>query len=266
MNLWRSLPRSLVLLIASFAIISLPSASAQTTTAAAPTEATSSLPTTLATSTISSLASSLLSGTSSTLTPTSTATRPPTIDDAPQTFPSDSDDRDSTLDGDEDDRRGGLINYYFVFLAIFIVLAFLGIYFLNRRRQARRAAWRTSGENALRRDVEGWAGGMSNARRWHRREESRRVEGLNEVGEAPPPYRPKGEDMGGAEEGGPQIPMNTLARDGRERERDLAKPPEYEAVRADSTVGRHESLDAREASSSQPTEEGTPHRTSGRPS
>jgi hypothetical protein len=141
------------------------------------------------------------------------------------------------MDNDHrDDHRSGLINYYFVFLAIFVILIFLGIYFLQRRRRARKEAFRNSGQNALARDVDGW----TSTRRWvngHWRSNSGtdREEGLNELGQAPPPYAAKDhsrEQSAGAgvtiEE--PQIPLRTLARD--EGDRSMAKPPEYsEAVR-----------------------------------
>jgi hypothetical protein len=133
-----------------------------------------------------------------------------------------------------DDRRGGIINYYFVFLALFIVLAFLGVYFLNRRRQARKEAWLASGQHALRRDMDGYS---SNAGQWQRRNEANRRDGLDEYGQAPPPYIAKQDVRVEEREEGPQIPLRTLPRD--ERERDLSNPPEYmEAVRADSSVGQ----------------------------
>ena len=73
---------------------------------------------------------------------------------------------------------------------------------------------------------------------------SREVEGLNEVGEAPPPYAPAGGKGGEVRVGEVAIPMNTLARDERDRQRELVKPPEYgDAMRADSTIGAHSPRD-----------------------
>jgi len=63
-----------------------------------------------------------------------------------------------------------------------------------------------------------------------------RDEGLNELGQAPPPYVAKGEVAAGAlvvEE--PQIPLRTLARD--EGNRDSVKPPEYNVVVQESQAG-----------------------------
>ncbi|KIV99498.1 uncharacterized protein PV09_08804 [Verruconis gallopava] len=147
---------------------------------------------------------------------------------------------DQNDDGDVDDRHSGLINYYFVFLALFVFLAFLGVYFLNRRRRARKLAYRNSAQNALARDMDGW---VSNARRWHWRNGSRseRDEGLNELGQAPPAYSAKAHSREpSAEEGSMtnelQIPLPTVARE--EIYRDMVKPPAYsEAIRLDSNAG-----------------------------
>jgi len=94
---------------------------------------------------------------------------------------------------------------------------------------------RRSGHNALARDLDGWV----NTRRWMhgawRYNQSaafvRREEGLNEHGEAPPPYRPKGEataDVGASHDvtTGLTIPLRTLPRDETERSR----LPGYEEV------------------------------------
>lgn len=101
---------------------------------------------------------------------------------------------------------------------------------------------RLSGQNALARDLDGWI----NTRRWfhgtwrHNQTAAfvRREEGLNEHGEAPPPYRPKSDvTVTQGQEGthdpasGLTIPLRTLSRDDIEQNR----PPEYRE-----TVGRGE--------------------------
>ena len=94
------------------------------------------------------------------------------------------------------ERNEGVFNYYFLFLAVFGVLVAVFLWWLHRRRRKRKEQMRLSGQNALARDMEGWI----NTRRWFhgawRPNQTatfiRREEGLNEDGEAPPPYQPKG--------------------------------------------------------------------------
>lgn len=158
----------------------------------------------------------------------------------------------------------GLVNYYFVFIALFLVLCFLAVWFWLRKRAKARHARLHHQEQALSRDLAG-----SNAGRAWTYGESRRNqdagaetaqgflamvrrgrrgvdEGLDERGEAPPPYKPRnGEEeaamatdgAGGRrrsgevtqsaqEDAGVAIPLRTLARE------DVGlKPPDYsEAV------------------------------------
>jgi hypothetical protein len=121
----------------------------------------------------------------------------------------------------------------------------IGIYFIHKRKRARKIAFRNSGQNALARDLDGWTG----SRRWihgHRREESRGVgrgfgeEGLNELGEAPPPYIHTAKTVEGheTEVEGPQIqiPLRTLSTHEFERPA-TGKPPGYGEVVGEQTVG-----------------------------
>jgi len=96
---------------------------------------------------------------------------------------------------------------------------------------------RNSGQNALARDLDGW----TNTRRWvhgrHWRSDSRnsREDGLNELGEAPPPYVPAAKtatETGSTEE--LQVPLRTLSRNGE-------RPPGYgEVLRASPTEQEEE--------------------------
>ncbi|KAE9963728.1 hypothetical protein EG328_011079 [Venturia inaequalis] len=181
---------------------------------------------------------------------TTSAYRPQGSDRAPNTFqnPNAGNNIPSPDQDDSDDPRSGLLNYYFVFLALFICLLIFGFYFIHKRKRARKQAFRNSGENALARDLDGWTGGP---RRWivgHRRAESRNTtvgreeEGLNEFGEAPPPYIQAtkiGEGQERADEGPQahvQIPLNTLSR--HEFERPVTgKPPGYGEVFGEQSSG-----------------------------
>jgi hypothetical protein len=93
---------------------------------------------------------------------------------------------------------------------------------------------RLSGHNALARDMDGWV----NTRRWFhgtfRQNQSaafvRREEGLDERGEAPPPYQPKSDVNAAHATGTTQdavsglaVPMQTLSRDTAVQ----GRPPDY---------------------------------------
>jgi hypothetical protein len=217
--------RSLYILLAFIAVTALPSASAQTNNPLV--GALTATPSTFVTS-ITSLAtpSTPSNGVGISDAPgTSLLTRPSAIDNAPNTAPAATSDTPPNFDQGTDDNDGhdGLLNYYFVFLALFIVLGFLGAYFLNRRRLRLKQSQLERGQHALRSDIEG-SGNVSNATRWCRREESRRVEGLNEQGEAPPAYA---KEAKGSVVDGVAIPMNAVMRD---REGEDRKPPEYQVA------------------------------------
>ncbi len=136
--------------------------------------------------------------------------------------------------------QSGLVQYYFVFLALLLVCVGLAVFFVFRRRVQQRSRRRAGGsrETALQRDLSGpggWYGGLprnpaGQRRGWQGRWRSAELsweEGLDEHGEAPPPYLPKrhsqeqqrNDDAGG---NGPAIPLGTLSRD------DVGlKPPDY---------------------------------------
>ncbi|KAF2417412.1 hypothetical protein EJ08DRAFT_654542 [Tothia fuscella] len=184
---------------------------------------TTPLPTTLATSTAAAAAEAP----NSTAFPLTATSR---VNTAPQTTPNR---QLGTQQEEAPDRSSGLLNYYFVFLALFILLLFIGAYFVHRRKRAMKARYNQNGQNALARDLDGWQG----TRRWihgnWRPDTARnRAEGLNELGEAPPPYKP-GNTAG--EEHVPQLPLATLSRGGDGST--SPKLPGYgEAVRASRIV------------------------------
>jgi hypothetical protein len=126
---------------------------------------------------------------------------------------------------DNSTHGAGTFNYYFLFLAIGAVIVAVSLCWRHRRKEARKQQQRLGGHQALERDIEGWAG---TRRFMHGRYgqnqslgRSRRVEGLDENGEAPPPYEPKS-DMGVVVVE-PAVPLRTLARDEGERR----EPPRY---------------------------------------
>ena len=151
----------------------------------------------------------------------------------------------SNFNGDNDTEDTGsgrsMSVYYFVFFALLICIAVLCVYFVwRRRRNALMMHPNTRGEG-YHRDVRQWDTTRHRRHYWtnSRHEQPSREEGLNENGEAPPPYMPKeDEEMGnnGSNASGqraqaegtpvpgePSIPMQTLSRD-----QAGLKPPGYE--------------------------------------
>lgn len=132
--------------------------------------------------------------------------------------------------------------YYFVFFALLVCIAVLCVYFVWRKRRNALMIRPTTRGEGYHQDVREWDTMRYRRRYWntgYRNEQPSREEGLNENGEAPPPYMPKeDEEMGNncshangqraqAEgtpiPGEPSIPMQTLSRD-----QAGLKPPGYE--------------------------------------
>lgn len=145
--------------------------------------------------------------------------------------------------GSDNDDNGspGMINYYFVFFALILCIAGLCAYFVWRRRRNALMIYNNSRQPSYP-PVREWDAMRQRRRYWNtgfRTAPVSREEGLNENGEAPPPYMPKddqetgnngtqanGQAMQGQNEaGGPAIPMQTLSR-----EQAGLKPPEYDHV------------------------------------
>ncbi|KAF2706154.1 hypothetical protein K504DRAFT_505114 [Pleomassaria siparia CBS 279.74] len=138
----------------------------------------------------------------------------------------------------EQQRNESVFNYYFLFLAAFVAIIVVGLWLIHRRRKKRKEQMRLSGQHALARDLDGWV----NTRRWmhgnwrHNQASAfvRREEGLNEHGEAPPPYQPKSDvtvsqgDVEATQDSarGLTIPLRALSRDEMER----SQPPGYRAT------------------------------------
>lgn len=142
----------------------------------------------------------------------------------------------------DDDSGSGSEAYYFIFIAIFFVFVggmLWGVNQRKRRRNAQNTNVRRSAVNALERDMQNaqfdqlFANSRrltGEGRRSGPRSSSGAVsrprradEGLNEVGEAPPPYKPAGAGVGQMDGTGIAIPMQTFQPDHRN------KPPEYDA-------------------------------------
>ncbi|KAI6859649.1 hypothetical protein KC338_g2614 [Hortaea werneckii] len=136
---------------------------------------------------------------------------------------------------EEGDANGtGLVNYYFVFLALLVCIAALGAFMVWRKRRRAAFHFHRGGQSVMPRDISQWYPGPGRAgprryrqpREWDSRENNSREEGLNEFGEAPPAYAPpktrEEEEQATFNCGGPAVPMQTLSR-----EEAGLKPPDY---------------------------------------
>ena len=129
----------------------------------------------------------------------------------------------------DDDHDNGILNYYFLLLALLIII--IGIVYLAYARRQRQKVLqsRRNGQRALARDLERWGGGGPWAPGRFRLprtspRQPRREEGLDERGEAPPPYVPKEPEPaynGSGSAVGHDIPLQDIHRPDQ-------KPPDYE--------------------------------------
>ena len=157
---------SIILPRSSFAQVTSPSSSA--------------IPTTLQTSTFSNPS------------PSSSASTTPTNDPPPN-----DDDGSSSLEDTSSGPR--TFNYYFVIVAVAALLFCLALLYFGKRKKQKAALMRRNSQRALAQDVAGFGartrGGRArnNGRNfWNTRRENESTEGLDERGEAPPPYVPGG--------------------------------------------------------------------------
>jgi len=216
--------------------------------------AASTLPTTFSTTTVISTAITASPSLSQSTQISSTLSRV-TKDNAPPLQPAPTSSATSAAsDTNSIDRESHLLNYYFVFLALAGVAVCVAGYMIHRRRRRRKAQFHNSGQTALARDLDGWV----NTRRWYYGSGrgglggslARREEGLDEHGEAPPPYKPRADattDTPGIAGGttvlpsgedhdavtGLSIPLRTLSRAGRA----TLKPPGYQETIHPISVG-----------------------------
>ncbi|KAI4908413.1 hypothetical protein J4E90_009038 [Alternaria incomplexa] len=141
----------------------------------------------------------------------------------PSIFPRDDDKDDAELYPEERQNVSYFSNYYFL-LIILAVLILVTAWLIHSRNVRRRALSSQNGQQASARDVEAWPG---TRRLLHGRYGAtnsvllRPTEGLDEHGEAPPPYQPKSEVSSTTI----AIPLRVLSAN--ESERSL--PPQYKA-------------------------------------
>lgn len=121
-----------------------------------------------------------------------------------------------------------VFNYYFLFLALLVAAVAALLWYIHRHRKRGQEQVRLRGRHALVQDVE---------RVILRRNQSSSVEGLNESGEAPPPYKPKDNKttiVETDENDGITMPPRVLSRDDTEH----VRLPDYaELIRANGRQG-----------------------------
>ncbi|KAI9653945.1 MAG: hypothetical protein M1831_005630 [Alyxoria varia] len=136
------------------------------------------------------------------------------------------------------------VKYFYVFVALVVVILVGTLSLFFRRRERRKVQRRESRHTALAQDLTGWPSGRS----WWTRERltGRRVrrdalEGLDERGEAPPPYKRAPEDPGGdhthgSHGEGPRSEDVTVPPPAFVAREEGQKPPSYEEVRRPSNA------------------------------
>lgn len=122
-----------------------------------------------------------------------------------------------------------VVNSYFLLLVIFVAIIIIACCFVLRRRRRKVARLQGNRQVSLAQGLQAWTGG----RRWvHTRWRSEpRVEGLDERGEAPPPYMPERPAETHAASG-------SRATEGPIPLQDIHKPPEYEEAATSSPTGQ----------------------------
>ncbi|MDI1485513.1 MAG: hypothetical protein OHK93_000651 [Ramalina farinacea] len=139
----------------------------------------------------------------------------------------------SSGDGD-DGHNDGLLNYYFLLLALFIVAVLLVFWSFSRKRRAKQARQHVSQQDALATDLRAWRriSGRSRGRYWGNEAGNRNSrlddeEGLNERGEAPPPYIKEPDRARVREERGGIELQSWETNRPRNEQTATGKPPDY---------------------------------------
>ncbi|KAH7351127.1 hypothetical protein BKA65DRAFT_253025 [Rhexocercosporidium sp. MPI-PUGE-AT-0058] len=146
----------------------------------------------------SNIATSLSDDTPSTFQTSTTPSQTPTTS---PTSTQDNASASTTNTADDNGRNpNGMFNYYFIIVAIVVVLFVLTMLYIGKRKKQKAAILRSNSQQALAQDVEGlrnrFGMGRGAMRRAHAggagevQRTDERTEGLDERGEAPPPYRP----------------------------------------------------------------------------
>lgn len=134
----------------------------------------------------------------------------------------------SSLDG-SDDSGSDVLNYFFLLLVVFAIFI-AGWCCVLRRRRRKVARVGENGRLPVSRDFESWAAARSWVNPPWRRSEPR-VEGLDERGEAPPPYLPE-------RPAATHAALGTRSTECPIPLQDMHKPPDYEEGVASSPPGQ----------------------------
>jgi len=135
------------------------------------------------------------------------------------------DDKDDAELYPEERQNASFYKYFYLLLGMLAGLILVAAWLIHRRKVRRRALRRLNGQPASARDVEAWPGTRRLLHGRYRATNSvllRPTEGLDEHGEAPPPYQPKS----GVNSTTIAIPLRVLSAN--ESERSL--PPQYKAL------------------------------------
>lgn len=145
----------------------------------------------------------------------------------------------------------GLVSYYYVFFAIALcIAAMVGFFLWRRRRMLASRNMQSRPDQQSWGNQSGWYGYHGSRQQWvgHGAAEEHRVEGLNEDGEAPPPYLPKSDELSrrpnsqnGMRTGAPteeSIPLQDMSRS--DAAHDSEQPTQTPGAQQTRLPGYHE--------------------------
>ena len=112
-----------------------------------------------------------------------------------------------------------VLNYYFLLLAVFIIVIALAWWSVARQRRKRMVHRRDNQQSVLARDLQTWPERRGTGRWRFGGVEPRAEEGVDERGEAPPPYLKEPDPVHRTD--GPGMELHDLSRG-------EAKPPDYD--------------------------------------
>ena len=145
----------------------------------------------------------------------------PSLTSSSSSIPSHTDNANYASQNPNGPQDAHVLNYYFLLLAIFVIIIALVCWSLARRRHRRLVTLRGVQQNALAQDLRTWPTAGGDGGRWtFGTGDVRREEGLNERGEAPPPYL-KEPDRAHHESGAQGLELNNMSRA-------EGKPPGYD--------------------------------------
>ncbi|KAH8599364.1 hypothetical protein B0O99DRAFT_683339 [Bisporella sp. PMI_857] len=136
-------------------------------------------------------------------------------------------------------------NFYFLIVAIIAILLCGTALFISRLKKKRMMQHQDGGQHALERDVESWRTQLGVGRAGRSRSTIRTAEGLDERGEAPPPYAPGSKPPSVRTQWPESVPLCSRYVAERDSERSNDEPNELAEHQETTVVGVGDDHDLR---------------------